>query len=367
MEKIAIVAYASSPFMKKYLANLILELTQIKNIKIVLIVDEKNFSRFIDNNYDLLSIPSLDYLLDTGNPLAYEKIYDASTMNKIDSIFFPRLTHPELLYSEIVGSNRKISTRFSIFGLELFTKSGARNKLMSNLIEHTTIHSVLIHTIASSLKNPPQELAVIFNNRKVVHTNDPIYEDKDIYNLEKDFARKTLALPENKTILLYFGNAFYGKGLDIAIDSMNYLTDRFMLLIASNVMNSNYSLRHMHTNSKIKLVDKFISEEEMPFFFRACDLTILPYRKAYQYGTSGVFIQSMLAGRPVIVPNFSPFLEVINEFGVGETFMNEDPKDLAYKIKLFTKNKESMYKMKLQYYKNVKLEDWSSIVKKFYL
>lgn len=137
--RFAIVYSASSAFMSKYIFNFVQALLKISGLRIILIKDKKNTLEFGDLEYDLINIDSLDYHLATANPAAYEQIYESAALTKVDSLFLPRLMHPELLYNEIVANKRKISTHFSLFGLELFNLSGARNNLMNQLINHKTI------------------------------------------------------------------------------------------------------------------------------------------------------------------------------------------------------------------------------------
>lgn len=355
---------ASSTFMVKYNLQFIQELSKIGDLRITLIKDKKNRIEFSNLEYDVINIESLDYHLGSSNPAAYEHIYESAELGKVDTLFLPRLMHPELLYNEIEANKRKILTYFSIFGLELYNLSNARNILMNQLLNHKSIGKILLHTIASSLAMPHPDILKIFNHEKVIHTNDPIYENPSIFELDKGTSREKLCLPINKKILLFFGSPFYSKGLDIAIRAMEHLSDEFNLLIGSNLRNSNYKVPEILNNPKVTIHDRFISESEMPLFFSSSDIVLLPYRKSYEHGTSGVLIQSMLAEKPVIVPNFSPFKQLIEEFGIGECFCSEDSAELANSIVKLSEKSVKAYEINVQIYKNLKIDTWDKIVHK---
>src|SRR5204863_8061837 len=64
----------------------------------------------------------------------------------------------------------------------------------------------------------------------IVHTH-PFYNDYEA-GIPADAARKKLKLPQDKKILLYFGFIRDYKGLDLLIESLKYLDESYVLVIA---------------------------------------------------------------------------------------------------------------------------------------
>lgn len=147
-----------------------------------------------------------------------------------------------------------------------------------------------MHIIASPLSNPHPDILKIFNHVKVLYTNDPLYENPSIFENYKIISRDKFSESINKKILLFFGNPFYGKGLDIPIRAMDYLSKDYNLFIGSDLQNSNFKIQEFKNKPNLIIYDRFISESEMPLLFNASNIVFRPHRKSYEHVTSGVFI-----------------------------------------------------------------------------
>ena len=66
-------------------------------------------------------------------------------------------------------------------------------------------------------------------------------------------------------------------------------------------------------------------------FFRATKCLVLPYRK--HYGSSGVMLQALSAGRPVLVPDVGLLARRVKSHGLGLTYQADDWTNLRSKFK----------------------------------
>jgi glycosyltransferase involved in cell wall biosynthesis len=163
---------------------------------------------------------------------------------------------------------------------------------------------------------------------------DPIYEDPRAYRISQTAARKRLGLPRNKKLALYFGNFFFSKGADILLKAAQKFPNKnVMFVFAGNTTSANFALNRKDFNRKnIILDDRFIPEDEAVFYLRAADVVVLPYRRFYKDGTSGLLVQAALAERPAMVPDIFPFNAVVRTYKTGMVFTLESPSALARSI-----------------------------------
>ena len=147
-------------------------------------------------------------------------------------------------------------------------------------------------------------------------------------------ARIRLGLPENGKILLFFGQIKAVKGLDILIRAMPMILDRHpdaVLCIAGRPMRTRFEefqklIVDLELEKRCKTFIRFIEDEEVPIFYSAADLVVLPYRRIYQ---SGVLLLAMSYGKPVLVSDIPGMLEVVKHGETGFVFKCGDADDLA--------------------------------------
>lgn len=108
-------------------------------------------------------------------------------------------------------------------------------------------------------------------------------------------AQNKLQLPENKIILLFFGFIRHYKGLDIlleALPSLIKINPHIHLLIAWECFGSFDTYQNIidthHLWSHITLHLRYISNSEIPFYFWASDLLVMPYRTMTNSGIENI-------------------------------------------------------------------------------
>ncbi|MDH8702277.1 glycosyltransferase involved in cell wall biosynthesis [Dysgonomonadaceae bacterium PH5-43] len=170
-----------------------------------------------------------------------------------------------------------------------------------------------------------------------------IFKQHPLYNhfgnkLEKDEAKDRLFLDKDKRTLLFFGLIRDYKGLDILLDAMNILDDSYQLVIAGEPYGSfeKYQIQINNSSAKdrIKLICKYISDDEVPALFSAADLLVLPYKSATQSGVIPVAYHFEVPTVATDVGGLKMTLEV-PQTGVVK---QPDAKDIALGIEeVFTK------------------------------
>ncbi|MDR1718889.1 MAG: glycosyltransferase [Dysgonamonadaceae bacterium] len=101
-------------------------------------------------------------------------------------------------------------------------------------------------------------------------------------------AIEALGLDPQKKTLLFFGLIRDYKGLDLLIDAVSSLDDTFQLLIAGESYGSfdkyQAQIDASPAASRIKVINRYIEDSQIPVLFAAADLLVLPYKSATQSG-----------------------------------------------------------------------------------
>jgi glycosyltransferase involved in cell wall biosynthesis len=77
-------------------------------------------------------------------------------------------------------------------------------------------------------------------------------------------------------------------------------------------------------------VPRFVTDPEIPAFFRRADLVVLPYREIDQ---SGVLYTALAFGKPMVLSSVGGFVEVAERHGAGRLVTPGDPGALASALK----------------------------------
>jgi glycosyltransferase involved in cell wall biosynthesis len=171
-------------------------------------------------------------------------------------------------------------------------------------------------------------------------------------DIHKSNARALLALPQDKMILLLFGNIRAGKGIETTIEALNILKDKnkVMLLIAGKVsrgfdLDEMMSLIKYNKLEKIVLVrNEFINDELVEAYYKSSDIAIVPYEQGYE---SGVLKYAFSCGIPVVISDLKEFSEFSRDGETCFTFRAGDHVQLADKLQLLLDNETLRKKISL--------------------
>lgn len=168
----------------------------------------------------------------------------------------------------------------------------------------------------------------------IIHSH-PLY---DHYGSRIDTltARKKLGVPADKKTALFFGFIRDYKGLDILIDAFKELDDSYHLIIAGEVYGDfkkyEEQISRLGLAGRISLHVKYIPETDIPLYFSAADVCVLPYRTATQSGIIGMSYHFDL---PVIVTNTGGLAEMVEEDKTGLIVQKADSREIAAALKRY--------------------------------
>jgi glycosyltransferase involved in cell wall biosynthesis len=183
------------------------------------------------------------------------------------------------------------------------------------------------------------------NNLKRFTTLFPMYTQKlsfvphghfldyvDIH--DKTEARNRLGVPEDKTILLFFGQIKKVKGVGVLLEAFAEVLkkrDDVFLILAGNVWKDNFSyyqqiIDKYNIANELKIDIRFIPDEEVGYYYSACDIAVLPYLDVYQ---SGVIQLAYAYGKPTIATSIGSFKEIVTDGKTGFLCKPNDSASLA--------------------------------------
>ncbi len=257
-----------------------------------------------DDNAD--PVPAVR-LLDTINPLSFP-----GTIHSI------RAFQPEMLVTRLVMPFFAPSLGFVAAGIR---KSGTRVvSILDNVIPHeprpgdkalTSYFLKRNDAFLAMSRTVENDLRRFVPDAVCKIQPHPLY---DHFGEKTDMkrARAKLNLPIDKKILLFFGFIRDYKGLDVLLESMNFLDDSYHLLVGGEVYGSFEKYQHIieknRLKNKVTLRIRYIKDTEVADFFSAADVAVLPYRTATQSGITQIAFSFNL---PVIVTDVGGLSEMV--------------------------------------------------------
>jgi len=155
-------------------------------------------------------------------------------------------------------------------------------------------------------------------------------------------ARKKLGIKENR-VILYFGLIRPYKGVKYLVRAMDEIAEQTgaRLLLCGEFYEGRDEIMDLidksQAKNKITLCDWFIPNEEVPLYFCAADLVVLPYVSATQ---SGIVQIAYNYNKPVVVTRVGGLPEIVPHGQTGYVVEPENPSAIAEAVKRFFNNKE---------------------------
>lgn len=191
------------------------------------------------------------------------------------------------------------------------------------------------------------ELKNYSRSKKIYRTELPVY---DCYNLTNNtpsnLLRSELGFSDTDRVLLFFGYVRKYKGLDLLIDAfaeLNKTGSRFKLLIVGEFYDDEKSyfdqIEKHGLQDDVKVINKFVPNEEVYKYYSISYLVVLPYRSATQ---SGILNVAYGFEKPVLVTNVGGLSEFVDDGRTGIIIEKAEPVLIARGIEKFFSVKEKV-------------------------
>lgn len=219
-------------------------------------------------------------------------------------------------------------------------KSTLVNRLSLRFLYRVVDH-IFVHT-----QQMQQQLSVDFGvaSAKITVVPHGINDVTPTATCSRREARQRLGFTADDKILLCFGNIAPYKGLEVSIGALAELISddqHFRLVIAGPVKNRDCEdywrqlvgmIDDLNLGDYVRKAVRRIPEDEVGVFFKAADVSVLPYKRIYQ---SGVLLLSYRQGLPVIAADVGSLREDILAGQTGFLFSPGDPAAMAATVRTY--------------------------------
>ena len=155
--------------------------------------------------------------------------------------------------------------------------------------------------------------------------------------------------------VLFFGRIDAYKGVDFLLDVFRNEKQLSSLpLVVAGKAEMHFPWLHNEENANIKIIQRFIKDEEMNWLFSNASFVVLPYRDASQ---SGVIPIAYHYGKPVLVSDLDGLKEYVEEGKTGYVFKEKQ----EFVARLITLQREAQTMKQEVYCYNEKLKWETSI------
>jgi len=198
-----------------------------------------------------------------------------------------------------------------------------------------------------------------------------IFEEK----FDQHYAKRKLNL-ERKKVLLFFGLVRPGKGIECLIEAMPSIVQQcsnatlmivgtshpYLISPGKSYLKGVEELVHkLRLEDNVFFVNKFVPNRELPLYFIAADLIILPYTESDIIGASGALSSIKSFKKPVIATRVRRFIGDITDGENGILIPPSDSASLARAATLLLSNAEIGRKLGVRLYNEAKDNCWENV------
>lgn len=135
-------------------------------------------------------------------------------------------------------------------------------------------------------------------------------------DVDRDGARERLGLPRSARVALFVGRIRPYKCVEHLISVFSTCSgDDLRLIVAGRPHSSDMARRVEQAagqDRRIELVLEHVPENQLQYYFFACDLVVLPYREIF---LSGAALLALSYDRPIVVPRLGALEDLAQEMG----------------------------------------------------
>jgi len=264
-----------------------------------------------DPSSEPLKIDNVDYLIDSLNPVTWMKTAKEIIKYRPDKIIFNwwvAFWTPQML-AIINRVKKKIDAEIVVVCHNVVEHESSKLKAVLTRLVLSKADRLITHSQAETDKC----VKLLGENANVITAFHPTYTDLSSGRHNKAQAKEKLGISGN--CLLFFGFVRPYKGLDVLLDAVDLCADKNMTLMVVGEFwkdKQKYieKISQYGIGPRVKIVDRYIPNEDIGLYFAAADIVAQPYISA---SGSGVCQTAYGFDRPVIATDVGSLSEVVQD------------------------------------------------------
>jgi glycosyltransferase involved in cell wall biosynthesis len=233
------------------------------------------------------------------------------------------------LITVLLAKLYRIRTIATVHDVESFSNNKL-SPIQANILrltDHLIVHNQFSH----------RELSQLLQSKKI-HKPISIIPHGNylpfIRTADTSKSRDKLEIPQNKNVILFFGQIKKVKGLETLLNALPLVIKSkpdTILVIAGKVWKDtfegyNHIIHQLGISSNTLQHIRYIPDDQVDYYYSAADVVALPYKKIYQ---SGVLLMAMSYGCVTVSSRLPAMKEVVTDGINGYMFDPENSTDLA--------------------------------------
>jgi glycosyltransferase involved in cell wall biosynthesis len=130
-------------------------------------------------------------------------------------------------------------------------------------------------------------------------------------------------------VVLYLGVIRPYKGIDVLVEAFNEVEDAELWVVGRPLGVSVEELRLHAPRERVRFVDRYVADAELPALFRRADLLVLPHLNV---DVSGVLFAGLAFGKAMVLSDVGGFRELVEDHGAGRLVPAGDTRALGAAI-----------------------------------
>ena len=117
-----------------------------------------------------------------------------------------------------------------------------------------------------------------------------------------------------RPVVLYFGVARPYKGVDVLVEAFQQVEDAELWVVGRPLGLSMERLRRLAPPGRVRFVERYVPDAELPALFRRANVVALPHRNV---DVSGVLSAGLAFGKAMVMSDVGGFRELVDDHGAG--------------------------------------------------
>ena len=117
-----------------------------------------------------------------------------------------------------------------------------------------------------------------------------------------------------RPVVLYFGVVRPYKGVDVLVEAFQQVEDAELWVVGRPLGVSMERLRRLAPPGRVRFVERYVPDAELPALFRRADVVALPHRNV---DVSGVLAAGLAFGKAMVMSDVGGFRELVEDHGAG--------------------------------------------------